>query len=170
MSTLRAYPLTLAIACACGPAAAQAPSTAACLIGSDTIALAAGVRADSVKDAPECHLTWQESGVMAGFPPAPDKQVTPENLFRYPFVRWTLQNTSRFARTASMLTERREVYSIPEKLEKALLNTDLTINGLKYTIADYANRSFTDALVVVKDGKLVAEWYGDGMTASKPLI
>ncbi len=79
----------------------QTPSTAACLIGDDKVALAAGVRADAVKDAPECRLTWQEAGVMVGFPPPPDKQVTPDNLFQYPFVRGTLQNTSRVARTAS---------------------------------------------------------------------
>ena len=105
---------------------------------------------------------------MIGFPPALDRQVTQDNLFRYPFVRWTLQNTSRFTRTASMLMERKQVYPIPEELDNALLSSDLTINGANHTIVDYANRTFTDALVVVKDGKLVAEWYGDGMRASKP--
>ena len=168
MNSLRASFLTFAIASAIGPALAQAPSTASCLIGDNKVALAAGVKADAVKDTPECHLTWQEAGVMVGFPPAPGKHVTPDNLFRYPFVRWTLQNTSRFARTASMLTERKEIYPIPEKPNDALLNTDLVINGANHTIADYANRTFTDALVVIKNGDLVAEWYGDGMTASKP--
>ena len=105
---------------------------------------------------------------MVGFPPAPDKRVTPENLYLYPFNRWTLQSTRRFTRTASTLTERKEVQPIPEKLDNALLNTNLTINGASHTIADYASRTFTDALVVVKDDNLVAEWYGNGMTASKP--
>jgi CubicO group peptidase (beta-lactamase class C family) len=66
------------------------------------------------------------------------------------------------------LAERKDVLPIPEKLDSALLNTNLTINGGSHTIADYASRTFTDALVVVKDGSLVAEWYGDGMTADKP--
>ena len=154
---------------AINPALAQLRSPTSCLVGGDKLALAAGVRAaDSVKDLPECHLTWQQAGVMVGFPPALDKRVTPENLYLYPFNRWTLQSTRRFTRTASTLTEHKDVHSIPEKLDNALLNTNLTINGANHSIADYADRTFTDALVVVKDGSLVAEWYGNGMTASKP--
>jgi CubicO group peptidase (beta-lactamase class C family) len=169
MSGLRACLSTLAIASAIGPAAAQLSSPTSCLVGGDKLALAAGVRsADAVKDTPECHLTWQEAGVMVGFPPALGKRVTPDNLYLYPFNRWTLQSTRRFTRTASTLTERQVVHPIPEKLDNALLNTNLTINGVNRTVADYANRTFTDALVVVKDGTLVAQWYGDGMTASKP--
>ena len=168
VNTLRACLSTLAIASALGPALAQAPSTASCLVGGDKVALAAGVRADSVKDTPECHLTWQEAGVMVGFPPPLDKRVTPDNVFRYPFVRWTLQNTSLFTRTASMLAERKTVRPITEALDSALLDTQLTINGASQTIGGYAGKSFTDALVVTKDAKLVAEWYGDGMSASKP--
>ena len=167
MDTLRAFASTIAFAI--GPAWGQMPPPmTACLIGEDKVALAAGVRADAVKDAPECHLTWQEAGVMVGFPPASDKLVTPENLFQYPFVRWTLQNTSRVARTTSMLTERAAIYPLPKKLDEALLTTNVTINGASHTVADYASETFTDALVVVKDGALVSEWYGNGMSASRP--
>ncbi len=169
MSTLRAYVSTVGFLAAIFPALAQFPSPTSCLIGGDKLALAAGVRsADSVKDSPECHLTWREAGVMVGFPPALDKRVTPDNLYLYPFNRWTLQSTRRFTRTASTLTERKEAQPIAEKLDNALLNTNLTINGASHTIADYASRTFTDALVVVKDGNLIGEWYGNGMTASKP--
>ena len=167
MNVLRACLSSLTIASAIGSALAQSPSTASCLVGSDEVARAAGVRADSVKDTPECHLTWREAGVMVGFPPPLDKRVTPDNVFRYPFVRWTLQNTSLFTRTASMLAERPAARPIPEALDSALLNTELMIGGARQTIGDYAAKSFTDALVVTKDGKLVAEWYGDGMSASK---
>ena len=66
---------------------------------------------------------------MVGFPPALDKRVTPDNLFLYPFNRWTLQSTRRFTRTASTLIERKDVLPIPEKLDNALLNTNPTING-----------------------------------------
>ena len=168
MNALRACLSTLAIASAIAPALAQFPSPAACLVGDDKVALAAGVRADSVMDTPGCHMTWQEAGVMVGFPPPLDKRVTPDNVFRYPYVRWTLQNTSLFTRTASMLAERPATRPIPEALDAALLNTELMIGGARQMIADYAAASFTDALVVTKDGKLVAEWYGDGMSASKP--
>jgi CubicO group peptidase (beta-lactamase class C family) len=168
MNTLGAWLPALALASVTGPALAQFPSTESCLIGDDKVALAAGVRADAVRNAPECHLTWREAGIMVGFPPAPDKLVTPENLFRYPFVRWTLQNTSRLARTAPMLTERPPAAPIPEALDTSLLTMPLTINGVRRTIADYAKESFTDALVVIRDGKLVAQWYGNSMSASAP--
>ena len=168
MNALRACLSTLAIASAIAPALAQFPSPTSCLVGDDKVALTAGVRADSVKDTPGCHMTWQEAGVMVGFPPPLDKRVTPDNVFRYPFVRWTLQNTSLFTRTVSMLAERPATRPIPEALDAALLNTELMIGGARQMIADYAAVSFTDALVVTKDGKLVAEWYGDGMSAGKP--
>ena len=164
MFSLKTCILTLAATSAIGPALAQ-PS---CLVGGDKVALAAGVRADTVRDAPECHLTWQAAGVMVGLPPPPDKLVTAKNLFAYPFNRWTLQSTNRFTRTAPMLTARTEARLLPEKLDPALLNTKLSVNGVERTIADYADQTFVDSLVVVKDGALVAEWYGDGMTASKP--
>ena len=170
MNNLRAYFPIAAVLAAIGPALAQFPSPTSCLIGGDKLALAAGVRsADSVKDSPECHLTWREAGVMVGFPPALDKRVTPDNLYLYPFNRWTLQSTRRFTRTASTLTERKEAQPIPEKLDNALLNTNLTINGASHTIADYASRTFTDALVVVKDGNLrrgmVWQWHDGQQTA-----
>ena len=168
MNPMRSCFLIAALASGVGPGWGQTPSTAACLVGDDKVAMAAGVRADTVKDTPECHLTWREAGVMIGFPPARDKLVTPENLFQYPFVRWMLQNTSRVARTAPMLAERKEAYPLPNKPDGALLNTEVPINGASHTVADYADKTFTDALVVVKDGALVSEWYGDGMSASKP--
>ncbi len=69
MSTLRAYVSTVGFLTAMRPALAELPSPTSCLIGGDKLALAAGVRsADSVKDSPDCRLTWQEAGVM-DFPP-----------------------------------------------------------------------------------------------------
>jgi CubicO group peptidase (beta-lactamase class C family) len=167
MTALRACLSALTLAWAIAPAAAQS-SAPACLVGGDPIAIAAGVRADTVKASPECHLTWQAAGIMMGFPPSPDKLATPENLFSYPFNRWMLQNTSRIARTTSLLFKRPSASPIPERPNAALLNTLVTVNGAPVTIADYADKSFTDALVVVKNGQLVAQWYGDGMTASTP--
>jgi CubicO group peptidase (beta-lactamase class C family) len=167
MTALRICLPALALACAIGPASAQS-STPSCLVGGDPVAIAAGVRADTVKESPECHLTWQAAGIMMGFPPPPDKLVTPENLSDYPFSRWRLQNTSRITRTASLLPNRPPASPIPERPNAALLNTPVTVNGTPVTIADYADKTFTDALVVVKDGQLVAQWYGDGMTASTP--
>jgi hypothetical protein len=153
---MRACLLIAGMLTAINPAQAQFPSPTSCLTRGDKLALAAGVRAaDAVKDSPESHLTWQEAGVIVGFPPALNKQVTPENLYLYPFNQWTLQSTRRFTRTASTLSEHKDVNPIPEKLDNALLNTNLTINGASHNIADYANRTFTDALVIVKDGNLV---------------
>lgn len=166
MTRLKACLLPLTMALAVGPTLAETPSS--CLVGTDKVALAAGVRADTVRDAPECRLTWEQAGVMIGFPPPPDKLVTAKNYNTYPFNRWMLQNVSRFTRTAPMLTARPAPRPLPETRDPAILDTKLSVNGVERTIADYADQTFVDALVVVKDGALVAEWYGDGMTASKP--
>ncbi len=67
MRAVRTILSLLALACALAPAPALAQSPASpCLVGSDKVALAAGVRADTVRDAPECRLTWEQAGVMIG--------------------------------------------------------------------------------------------------------
>jgi len=126
------------------------------------------ISAYTFKDTAECHLTWQQAGIMQGFPPPPDKLVTVDNLWGYPYNRWMLQNPSKVMRTTSMIFERKPAYLFPRKIDSNLLNKPMIINGRTETMAQFAERSFTDALVILHNGKIVAEWYGDGMTASKP--
>ena len=126
------------------------------------------IGAKTIRDVPECHLTWEAAGVMQGSPPPANRLVTPANMWAYPFNRWTLQNASRVLLTTPMCPDRMGTRRLPVALDAALASRPLPIDGRTETVLQFAERSFTDALVLMRGGKIVIEWYGNGMTASKP--
>ncbi len=126
------------------------------------------IGAYAIRDVPECHLTWEGAGVMQGFPPPAGRRITPANMWAYPFNRWTLQNASRVMRTSPMALAHTAPRKLPEALDTSLASRQFTINGRTETLPAFAERSFTDALLVLRGGKVVLEWYGNGMNAAKP--
>ena len=105
--------------------------------------------------------------LMTGFPPAPDAQVTLANWQDPPFSRWAFRHMRELipsqpipaAGTASALPA--ASVSLPDPPVWRL-------DGSTATAAEVFADTCTDALVVLHDGKLVAERYDDGMTAATP--
>ena len=105
--------------------------------------------------------------LMTGFPPAPDAQVTLANWQDPPFSRWAFRHMRELipsqpipaAGTASALPA--ASVSLPDPPVWRL-------DGSTATVAEVFADTCTDALVVLHDGKLVAERYDDGMTAATP--
>lgn len=151
---------------------APLPTPADCALQADGSPVPAGtaflIDVQAIRDVPECHLTWEAAGVMQGSPPPAERLITPANMWTYPFNRWTLQHASRVMRTTPMCLERTAPRRLPVALDTALASRPLTIDGKKETLLQFAERSFTDALVMLRGGRIVVEWYGDGMAASKP--
>jgi len=105
--------------------------------------------------------------LMTGFPPALDAQVTLANWQDPPFSRWAFRHMRELipsqpipaAGTASPLPAASG--SLPDPPVWRL-------DGSTATAAEVFADTCTDALVVLHDGKLVAERYDDGMTAATP--
>ena len=94
--------------------------------------------------------------LMKGFPPAPDKRVTLSNWRKPPFNRWAFNHVSELVPSAFVRAARD---TTPLETESRGLGLD-----------DWLEKTFTDSIVVMKDGKVVFEAYGDGQGPDVPHI
>ncbi len=106
---------------------------------------------------------------MDDFPPAPDRLVTLANWRKAPFSAWGFRNVRRLIPTANIAASGQ-----PNTLETSLEEIGhIAFNGHdgEPTTVDRALRAtHTDAFVVLRRGRIAAEWYGHGMNAVTPHI
>lgn len=107
---------------------------------------------------------------MAGFPPEFSSMVTLANWQDAPFNRWAFQHlrevipTQRIGRGFGPL-------SLFEWTDKPLHPEDVSVQRLEghaSTLADVLAETYTDAVVIVHDGRIVYEQYSNGMAADTP--
>ena len=101
--------------------------------------------------------------LMAGFPPAPESQVTLANWQDPPFNRWA------FRHMRELIPSHPIPAGPPAPLHAAarpLGNQAVAkLDGSMATVEEVLAGTYTDAFLVVHDGELVAERYFAGMTA-----
>ena len=104
------------------------------------------------------------TGLMTGFPPAREAQVTLANWQDPPYSRWA------FRHMRELIPSQPIPAGSPAPLADApwpLPDPPVwRIDGSTATAAEVFADTYTDALVVLKDGQLVAERYDAGMTAA----
>ncbi|WP_444886564.1 serine hydrolase domain-containing protein [Microbulbifer sp. JMSA008] len=136
----------------------------ACSVLASTIAI------NSIAHAEDKYATAKELGIMEGFPPPPDKQVTKKNaLMTSPFIRWSYQHMRMFYPSANI-----PAAANPSTLQKAIDNS--FASGVKITdpkgniksVADFLKETWTDSLVVIKGDDIVYEEYLNSMTPDTP--
>jgi CubicO group peptidase (beta-lactamase class C family) len=102
------------------------------------------------------------SQLMAGFPPAPESQVTLANWQDPPFNRWAFRHMRELIPSHPIPAA--EPGPLPAG--PALGNPAVTrFDGSVATVEDVLADSYTDAFLVLHDGQVVAERYYAGMTA-----
>ena len=111
------------------------------------------------------------TGLMTGFPPTPEAQVTLANWQDPPYSRWAFRHMRE-------LIPSHPIPAGPDGPGGAALLPAAPwplpdppvgrIDGSTATAAEVFADTYTDALVVLKDGQLVAERYDAGMTAATP--
>ena len=94
--------------------------------------------------------------LMTGFPPPPEKRVTLANWRTPPFNRWAFNHVSEL---------------VPSAFVRAAASASpLQSDGPRLGLGDWLARTFTDSIVVLKDGKVVFEDYADGQSPDVPHI
>jgi CubicO group peptidase (beta-lactamase class C family) len=108
------------------------------------------------------------TGLMTGFPPAPDTQVTLANWQDPPYSRWAFKHMREIIPSQLIPAGPGEPAPLPAASSPLPDPPVWRLDGSAATAAEVFADTHTDALVVLHDGHLVAERYDDGMTAATP--
>jgi CubicO group peptidase (beta-lactamase class C family) len=109
--------------------------------------------------------TASEMGLMAGFPPAPDKLVNHANQLYGPYNRWSFQNELKLNRTAEVWRGKGPVADFEYDLRDLSGVTYQNRAGTQFSFDDMVELSYTDGIMVLHQGKVIYERYLNGMQA-----
>ena len=111
----------------------------------------------------------KESEMMAGFPPDTGGQVTLANWRRAPFNKWSFTRVRELIPTASISNDPAAVAAMPSRaVDFGGLQIDF--EGARYDFAGFLAETETDAMIVLRGGEIVQEYYGSGMDVATPHI
>jgi CubicO group peptidase (beta-lactamase class C family) len=111
----------------------------------------------------ERNATAAELGIMAGFPPPPDKRATLENWDFPPFNRWSLQNLRSILPTRPVARTEGPAMALPTAPQAfdGLAFTD--IDGRRRAVGEMLDTTYTDGFLLLHRGRIVFERYMNGM-------
>ena len=108
--------------------------------------------------------------LMHGAPPHPDAQVTLANWREPGFGRWSFSHIRQLLPTAPIAAAE-QPYILPEnRPENRIDLATLVFGPSQRSLDDFLTASNTDALMVMRDGKLVFDWFGGFGRADRPHI
>ena len=107
--------------------------------------------------------------LMDDFPAAPDRLVTLANWRKAPFSAWGFRNVRRLIPTASIAASGRAA-DLEMSLEEIGHIGFSGHDGNPTTLSQALRATHTDAFVVLRRGRIAAEWYGNGMSGTSPHI
>lgn len=102
--------------------------------------------------------------MMNGFPPEEKNQVTLANWRKPPFNRWAFNHVNELIPTATIRSAR-DHEDLGCAADNALADFRLSLNGDTLGVQGWLDRTFSDAIVVLKNGKIVFEQYSEGQDA-----
>ena len=112
-------------------------------------------------------LDWPSAGIGPDEHYPPERRVTRENWRLYPYSRWSFQHARELVPSRVI---RRS--STPRTLQEAPLDLGGLVfpdeAGQLITWAEFLHRTYADAFLVLHRGRIVHEYYGNGMTAETP--
>ena len=112
------------------------------------------------------NATAAELGIMAGFPPPPDKRFAPETWDLAPFNRWSFQNIRMVLPTRAVPRGTSPASMLPEAHQRLddLAFTD--IDGRASTVGEMLATTYTDGFILLHRGRVIMERYLNGMNAA----
>ena len=107
--------------------------------------------------------------LMSGFPPAEPSQVTLANWQDAPYNRWSFQHLREVIPTHRISRGRGPIRALQYHQQPLLPATVPVhrINGAAATLADVFADTWTDAVVIVHDGRVVLENYANEMAPTR---
>jgi CubicO group peptidase (beta-lactamase class C family) len=101
---------------------------------------------------------------MSGFPPVSDAVVNRGNILTPGNSRWAFRNLRQIYPTRSVPRADKSVV-LPSGPARDLERVELVSkDNEKITLAEWQRRTHTDALIVMRDGRIVYQQYAPGMT------
>ena len=107
-------------------------------------------------------------GTMQGSPPAADKQITFQNAGSFPNIRWTFQHMRELVPSRNVWRGSGASASLPRAERDWSAFAFADDKGQRIGVDAYAERTYTDAIVVLHKGRVVMERYWTGMTPNTP--
>jgi CubicO group peptidase (beta-lactamase class C family) len=104
---------------------------------------------------------------MAGPPPFDARLVTLANWQDPPFNRWAFQHVRELIPTARIVRGDGPVWRFP-RAERDLSGIRVKVGGRETVVEDVLERTFTDAFLVLHEGRILAERYFNAMTPETP--
>jgi CubicO group peptidase (beta-lactamase class C family) len=108
--------------------------------------------------------------LMNDFPPQQDRLVSLGNWRKAPFSQWSFRNVRRLLPTANIAGAAGAAVPLRRALDDISRVAFAGHDRQPTTVAKALLASSTDALVVLRRGRIAAEWYGAGMNAYTPHI
>ena len=109
-------------------------------------------------------VTEITAGLMAGFPPPPDLQVDVSNWQQPQNVRWAFRHMREIIPTQLISAGTGSPYPLPTTRTELGNPVVVRVDGSSSTVEEIFADTFTDAVMVVRDGAVVDERYVEGMT------
>lgn len=102
------------------------------------------------------------------FPPPPDQRVTLANWRTPPFNRWAFNHVSELVPSARIAAASTGTPAPASPLD--LSDFRLEHHGKRLDLTAWLNATYTDSIVILKDGKIVFENYTEGQSPELPHI
>ena len=105
--------------------------------------------------------------LMAGFPPNAADQVTLANWRRAPFNKWSFTHLRELIPSAAIANDPNDVAAL-RSAPVDLGGLEIELDGGRYDLAGFLAETDTDGMIVLREGRVVLEYYGSGMDAATP--
>lgn len=107
--------------------------------------------------------------LMKGFPPPPELQVTLGNWRKPPFNKWSFKHVCEIVPSAEISNDPQFERDLPRSLHdfgELMVKED----DNSYDLESFLRATDTDGFIVLRDGKIIYEFYDNGMTRDTPHI
>jgi CubicO group peptidase (beta-lactamase class C family) len=112
-----------------------------------------------------------QTELMKGFPPLAEQQVTLANWRKPPFNKWSFQHVREIIPTADIPNDPDNVRKLPSAPQNGFA-ADLVIKTESgaYGLEAFLRTTDTDGLLIMQRGRILYEFYDNGMDSNTPHI